>query len=81
MKDNNKLDLLRRTGEALYGPHWQSDLARALGVNLRSLQRWGAGNFQPPAGIWPELAALLTARREELAALARETRKVAELQP
>lgn len=27
-------------GEALYGPRWQSDLARDLGVTDRTMRRW-----------------------------------------
>jgi hypothetical protein len=37
-----RLELLIRGGEALYGPNWQSPLARGLGINLRTVQRWVA---------------------------------------
>lgn len=73
LSDANKVDLLRRSGEALYGSLWQSELARALGVNLRSMQRWSAGEFRPPPGIWLEISGLLAARQLTLAALAEET--------
>lgn len=35
--------LLRDAGEALYGPRWQSDLARDLHVADRTMRRWLAG--------------------------------------
>jgi hypothetical protein len=38
-----RLELLIRAGKALYGPKWQSPLARGLGIDLRSIQRWVAG--------------------------------------
>lgn len=65
-------ELLIRTGEALYGPRFQSDLARALSVNDRTMRRWIVGEFEPPAGIKAELAALVAARKDELAALMNE---------
>jgi transcriptional regulator with XRE-family HTH domain len=43
-----RLDLLIRGGEALYGPNWQSALARGLGINVRTVQRWAAGEQHPP---------------------------------
>jgi hypothetical protein len=39
-----RLELLIRGGKALYGPKWQSPLARGLGIDLRSIQRWVAGD-------------------------------------
>ncbi len=40
---------LREIGEALYGPCWQTNLARALPVNVRSVRRWltGERNIRP----------------------------------
>ncbi|MFD9897454.1 hypothetical protein ACFWYE_04665 [Mesorhizobium sp. NPDC059025] len=32
--------LLKEAGEALYGPRWQSDLARDLNVTTNTLRRW-----------------------------------------
>jgi hypothetical protein len=34
---------LRTIGESLYGPRWQTKLARALPVNPRTVRRWLAG--------------------------------------
>jgi hypothetical protein len=65
-------DTLRHAGEALFGPLWQSELARELGIALRTLQRWAAGSYPIPAGIWLEIAALARARGDKLLALALE---------
>ena len=44
--------MLREIGEALYGDHWISPLARALGVNVRTMQRWAAAqNSVPPESV------------------------------
>lgn len=50
--------ILRQAGEALYGPHWQTALARALQVNDRTMRRWIAGDSPLPDGLNEELAAL-----------------------
>ncbi len=34
---------LRTIGEQLYGPRWQTKLARALPVNDRTVRRWLSG--------------------------------------
>lgn len=60
---------LEAAGEALYGPAWQSALARDLDVNLRTMQRWAAGEAEPP-DLRHELAALCRMRGNALAALA-----------
>lgn len=43
---------------ALGSDRWQSELARRLGVNDRTMRRWAAGENPVPAGIEPELLAL-----------------------
>lgn len=62
---------LRRAGEALYGPRWQSALAAALNVNRRTVAGWAAGtrNGYPaeiPDGVANDIAALA---RKRVAAL------------
>jgi DNA-binding transcriptional regulator YiaG len=49
-------------GEALYGPLFQSALARDLGVSDRTMRRWVAGTHEPPEGLQDELRALVRAR-------------------
>jgi plasmid maintenance system antidote protein VapI len=34
---------LREIGEKLFGPKWQSKLARAMPVNTRTVRRWLSG--------------------------------------
>jgi DNA-binding transcriptional regulator YiaG len=40
---------LRAIGEKLYGPRWQTKLARALPVSARTVRHWAAGtrNMRP----------------------------------
>lgn len=63
------LDLFRAIGAALYGPLWQSELSRRLGVNDRTMRRWASGAFHLPPGIWDSLLPLVAARQDELADL------------
>ena len=42
---------LRQLGEALYGPRWQSDLARDLGVSDRTVRRWVGGQPSPHGAV------------------------------
>lgn len=64
--------LLREAGEALYGPRWQSDLARALGVSDRTVRRWDAGSHDVPKGAWSDLRSLLQERGKALAVVRRK---------
>lgn len=47
--------LLRDAGEALYGPRWQSDLARDLNVSDRTMRRWLSGADDLPPGVAMDL--------------------------
>lgn len=67
--------LLAEAGEALYGPRWQSELARDLDVSIRTMQRWAAGAIDPPAGIWLDLLRLTQERAAVLDALGPRLRK------
>ena len=62
--------LLRAAGEALYGPLWQSELARALGVADRTMRRWVAGT-SPVPDLSDDLGAMIRERRAALAGLLR----------
>lgn len=63
-------DLLAAAGAALYGPRWQSDLARDLDVGDRTMRRWATGRIEIPAEVRDELAALCRRRGHDLVALA-----------
>lgn len=62
---------LRRAAELMYGPEWQSPLARDLGVAVRTVQRWAAGGGDPP-DVRADLAAVCRRRGAELLALAEQ---------
>jgi hypothetical protein len=59
-------------GEALFGERWKAPLARALGVNIRTVKRWAAGEFQPHDGVWDDVRAMLKKRGIALRAMAGE---------
>ena len=58
--------LIRRTGEALYGPRWQADLARELDVSERTIRNWVAGAAEPPIGVYVDLLRIVIERGAEL---------------
>lgn len=60
-------DHLNAVGTALYGPLWQSQLARDLDVAVRTVQRWAGGDFDIPEGVWADIAKLCKVRGAELA--------------
>jgi predicted transcriptional regulator len=41
------LDHLTAAGTMLFGPRWQSEIARALGTTDRSIRRWIADDSVP----------------------------------
>lgn len=53
-------------GQVLYGTQWQSQLARDLGISLRTAQRWARGQYPIPPGVWRDLAALCDTRGNDL---------------
>jgi hypothetical protein len=61
--------LLKRCGEALYGPRWQSDLSRDLGVADRTVRRWVDGSSDVPPGAYLDLLRLCQERAAELDAV------------
>lgn len=67
--------LLHSIGNALYGPRWQSELARDLGVSDRTVRRWSAGEHQVPDGIWWDLGIMMDDRRKVLQILLEKTSK------
>lgn len=69
MTANDQRALLLRSGNALYGERWQSALAQDLNVGARRVREWLAGDRSIPSGIWPDIAALLRAKQQEIADL------------
>lgn len=67
--------LLKDCGEALYGPRWQTDLARDLEVDERTVRRWAAGAYDPPAGVWMDLLRLTQERAQTLDDLAERLKR------
>lgn len=62
--------VLVECGEALYGPRWVTELARALDVNERTVRRWAAGTSPIPAGAYADLLRLTQERAALLDSLA-----------
>lgn len=58
--------LLQDAGEALYGPRWQSELARELQVSDRTVRRWAAGATDVPSGVYLDLLRLVEERAADL---------------
>ncbi|MBF6850109.1 helix-turn-helix domain-containing protein [Acinetobacter baumannii] len=50
---------LRQAGEILYGTHWQSELARAIGVDPRRVRQWINGERPIPTSLRSEIILLL----------------------
>lgn len=57
---------LQRVGVALFGPSWQTPLANALGVAVRTVQRWAAGASNMPPSVWLDIAKLCRSRGGKL---------------
>ena len=56
-------------GEAMYGPRWQTDLARDLGVADRTMRRWDSGHTPIPGTLWADIAVAARRRRDALDAV------------
>ena len=58
---------IRAVGSVLFGDTWQSQLARILNVNPRTVRGWIAPNrYDPPDTIKPELIELLEQRQSDI---------------
>ncbi len=65
--------LLNAAGTYLFGPQWQSELARQLNINLRTMHRWAKGEFEPrDPNLWADLDDLVLRRQLELDAVRRD---------
>lgn len=60
------MNRLKTAGEALYGPRWQTQLARDLGVADRTIRRWLSGSNDVPFDVWSEIINLLVERGERI---------------
>lgn len=58
--------LLRDVGEAVYGPRWQTELSRSLGVSDRTVRRWAAGTDDVPPGVYYDLLGVVVERAAEI---------------
>ena len=56
---------LNRVGTALYGQQWQCQLARAIGVNPRTLRRW-LSQEMPIPDLRAELREIVRDRQQTL---------------
>jgi hypothetical protein len=62
-------DVLLAAGPLLFGTNWHRQVADALCVSERSVQRWAAPEGDPPPGIVAELQRLAEARQQHISAL------------
>jgi len=63
---------LARLGGEIYGPGWQSRLARDLGLTVRQVQRYAGGQSAIPSDLGRRLVAALEAKRKRLVDLLAE---------
>ena len=65
--------LFARVGHALRGSdNWIRPLARDLGIDRRTVERWATGRMRPPRDIWVWLLAALDQHNAETKKLADE---------
>jgi hypothetical protein len=64
--------LFTAAGRALYGPQWQSELARSLEVSDRTVRRWIKGDSEIPEGVWSDLRILCMERAQRLYQIAQK---------
>lgn len=57
---------LALVGAALYGPRWQTEMARALEVADRTVRRWAAGASPIPADVPATLGRIAKGRASTL---------------
>lgn len=65
-------DKLHTIGRALYGTHWQTQIANAItnlngdALDVRRVQQWACGARPVPDWILPELKTLAQKRMQEI---------------
>lgn len=75
------VQLLHDVGAALYGPRWQSELAAALGVSVRTVQRWASGKNAVPSWLSVKLAESVSGKLQVLEKLSAKLCRLLETQP
>ena len=63
-------NVLKEVGRALYGDIWQSELARDLGCNDRTVRKWNAGDAPIPEYLRGEVAEICRRRGDRLIEIA-----------
>jgi hypothetical protein len=63
-------------GRALYGPAWQTEFARRLGISDRTVRNWLSGSRGLPDTIWADLDRLLREQRDLIERLIRDIKKL-----
>jgi hypothetical protein len=69
MEDQMSQKLFAAASQALWGPHYQSEAARQLGIGLRSVTRYDAGERSVPPVLLVRLGKMLEQRQDEIARL------------
>jgi hypothetical protein len=69
--------LLRDAGEALYGPRWQTDLARDLQASEHLVRQWVSGVDDVPRKIELDLLRLCMERANAVNGILRRLKHVA----
>ncbi len=61
---------LATVGRAIFGTDWKSGLAKAAGIQRRSIQRWFTGEYTIPPDLHITLAEVALKRASEISKLA-----------
>lgn len=59
-------EILKASGESLYGENWVSPLANDLNINRKTIQRYNSGEMQVNQKIKKEIAELLSIRERKI---------------
>jgi len=68
--------LIAQIGEALYGDGWVSALARDLGINRKTIQRYASGEYEVNPNLYAELQMLLNNRASQIQQVQAELNKL-----
>ena len=74
-------NILQEVGRALYGDIWQSELARDLGCNDRTVRKWNAGDAPIPEYLRKEVAKICRRRGNRLIEMAEQLGATARRSP